>query len=471
MRRKSKNIVLENIKLVSAGAKGVAVGRTEEGKTVLVTGAVPGDVVNARVKKSKSKYFEAEVAEIIERSPFRVEPKCIHFGVCGGCKWQNLAYEKQLDFKQDEVFNHIKRIGGFEDFETQPILGSKEQYFYRNKMEFSFGASRWLTDEEIRSGEAIARDFALGLHAPGRYDKVLEIGRCEIQPERGNELLTVFRNAAIRFGAKCYDERKREGFLRNLVIRSGGGEIMAILVTRMPSAEADLLMLDWFENDFTSEFPDVQAIHAVNDTLSPMAQGEARLIRGAGYLTESIKGILFRISPFSFFQTNPTQTVHFLDSIFEIGAIRGSESVIWDLYCGAGTISLPVAQRSSGLVIGVELSEGSIADAKANAALNSINNVEFYCEDLHRPTALEMLRNLPAPDCIILDPPRAGVHGRVLEHLLAVAPPKIVYVSCNPATQARDCAVLAARYAVRRVRPVDMFPQTYHIECVAHFAR
>ncbi|GAB1430721.1 23S rRNA (uracil(1939)-C(5))-methyltransferase RlmD [Ignavibacteria bacterium] len=469
-KRKIENEI-EELTVESIGFEGIAVARSASGMAVFVKHAAPGDRVEAEIYRRKKNYAEARLRRITEPSPLRVKPRCTHFGVCGGCSWQHLDYTAQLDWKRRQVEDCFTRLAKVPVDEIEPALAAPEIYGYRNKMEFSFGASRWLTDEEIRSGEAIARDFALGLHAPGRYDKVLEIGRCEIQPERGNELLTVFRNAAIRFGAKCYDERKREGFLRNLVIRSGGGEIMAILVTRMPSAEADLLMLDWFENDFTSEFPDVQAIHAVNDTLSPMAQGEARLIRGAGYLTESIKGILFRISPFSFFQTNPTQTVHFLDSIFEIGAIRGSESVIWDLYCGAGTISLPVAQRSSGLVIGVELSEGSIADAKANAALNSINNVEFYCEDLHRPAALEMLRNLPAPDCIILDPPRAGVHGRVLEHLLAVAPPKIVYVSCNPATQARDCAVLAARYAVRRVRPVDMFPHTFHIESVALLER
>ncbi|MCZ2132116.1 MAG: 23S rRNA (uracil(1939)-C(5))-methyltransferase RlmD [Bacteroidetes bacterium] len=469
-RRRTDNEIAE-LTVEAIGFEGIAVARTASGMAVFIKGGAPGERVEAEIYRRKKSYAEARLLRIIEPSQYRVMPLCKHFGVCGGCSWQHLDYAAQIEWKHRQVKDCFERIAKIEVGEIEPTFAAPEIYGYRNKMEFSFGASRWLSDEEIRSGEVIERGFALGLHAPGRYDKVLDIGRCELQPERGNELLAVFRSAALRFAAKCYNERERDGFLRNLVIRSGGGETMLILVTRSPATDADHLMLDWFEHDFTDEFPDIQAIHAVNDTLSPIAQGTARIIRGSGYLTETISGVSFRISPFSFFQTNPLQTANFLDSIFEVGNINGSEGVIWDLYCGAGTISLPVAQRGTKRVIGIELSESSISDAKANAVLNGINNAEFYCEDLHRPAALETLRNLPAPDCVILDPPRAGIHGRVLEHLLAIAPPKIVYVSCNPATQARDCAILAGRYSVRRIRPVDMFPHTFHIESVALLER
>lgn len=458
-----------NLTIESIGFEGVAVARDDDGFVYFVKGGVPGDTVEAEILRKKKSYAEARVRTVITPSPNRIAPKCSHFGVCGGCSWQHLDYSSQLEWKRRHVEDCFSRLGKIPVDELLPTVPAERIFHYRNKMEFSFGASRWLTDEEIRSGEPIQRDFALGLHAPGRYDKVLHVDRCFIQDERGNEVLTVFREAALRLGTACYNERIREGFLRNLVIRTGGGEMMIILVTRAITTDADQRMIDWLGSEFLAEFPDLQVIHAVNDTLSPVAAGVPRLLNGSGYLTETIAGIDFRVSPFSFFQTNTGQIGRFLDTIAEIGEL-GGEHIVWDLYCGAGTISLPVA-KNAGRVIGIELNESAIADARANAERNDIRNVEFFCEDLHRPQALERLTQLPAPDCVILDPPRAGIHQRVLEHLLAIAPPKIVYVSCNPATQARDCAILAERYSVRRVRPVDMFPHTFHVESVALLER
>ena len=309
MRKKNKNIVLENIKLVSAGAKGVAVGKTEEGKTVLVSGAVPGDVVNVRVKKSKSKYAEGEALEIVEKSPFRVEPKCIHFGVCGGCKWQNLSYEKQLEFKQDEVYNHIKRIGGLVDFETLPILGSEEQYFYRNKMEFSFSNARWLTFDEVSSGEDFGDKNALGFHIPGMWSKILDLKECWLQEEPSNSIRLSVKKYAVENGLEFFDVKNQQGFLRTLMMRQNSkGEWMVLFQLFREEKENREKLFNFILN----EFPQIKTlVFAINSKPNDSIYDQnVQTYFGDGFLMEEMDGLKFKIGPKSFFQTNYKQALN-----------------------------------------------------------------------------------------------------------------------------------------------------------------
>ena len=464
MRRKSKNIVLENIKLVSAGAKGVAVGRTEEGKTVLVTGAVPGDVVNARVKKSKSKYFEAEVAEIIEKSPFRVEPKCIHFGVCGGCKWQNLAYEKQLDFKQDEVFNHIKRIGGFEDFETQPILGSTEEYFYRNKMEFSFSNARWLTQYEISSEENFGNRDALGFHIPGMWSKILDLKECWLQEDPSNAIRLAVKQYAVANGLEFFDVKEQTGFLRTLMLRQNSkGEWMVLFQLFREEKENREKLFDFL----LSGFPQIKTlVYCINSKQNDSIYDQnVETYFGDGFLMEEMDGLKFKIGPKSFFQTNYKQALELYRKTLEFADLKGDE-VVYDLYTGTGTIAQYVA-RNAKQVIGIESVQEAINAAKEHAELNGLSNCTFYCGDMKDIFNDEFLANHPKADVLITDPPRDGMHQKVVEQILKLAPEKIVYVSCNSATQARDLALMKDQYRLVKILPVDMFPQTHHVENIA----
>ena len=464
MRRKSKNIVLENIKLVSAGAKGVAVGRTEEGKTVLVTGAVPGDVVNARVKKSKSKYFEAEVAEIIEKSPFRVEPKCIHFGVCGGCKWQNLAYEKQLDFKQDEVFNHIKRIGGFEDFETQPILGSTEEYFYRNKMEFSFSNARWLTQYEISSEENFGNRDALGFHIPGMWSKILDLKECWLQEDPSNAIRLAVKQYAVANGLEFFDVKEQTGFLRTLMLRQNSkGEWMVLFQLFREEKENREKLFDFL----LSEFPQIKTlVYCINSKQNDSIYDQnVETYFGDGFLMEEMDGLKFKIGPKSFFQTNYKQALELYRKTLEFADLKGDE-VVYDLYTGTGTIAQYVA-RNAKQVIGIESVQEAINAAKEHAELNGLSNCTFYCGDMKDIFNDEFLANHPKADVLITDPPRDGMHQKVVEQILKLAPEKIVYVSCNSATQGRDMALMKEHYRLVKILPVDMFPQTHHVENIA----
>ena len=464
MRRKSKNIVLENIKLVSAGAKGVAVGRTEEGKTVLVTGAVPGDVVNARVKKSKSKYFEAEVAEIIEKSPFRVEPKCIHFGVCGGCKWQNLAYEKQLDFKQDEVFNHIKRIGGFEDFETQPILGSTEEYFYRNKMEFSFSNARWLTQYEISSEENFGNRDALGFHIPGMWSKILDLKECWLQEDPSNAIRLAVKQYSVANGLEFFDVKEQTGFLRTLMLRQNSkGEWMVLFQLFREEKENREKLFDFL----LSEFPQIKTlVYCISSKQNDSIYDQnVETYFGDGFLMEEMDGLKFKIGPKSFFQTNYKQALELYRKTLEFADLKGDE-VVYDLYTGTGTIAQYVA-RNAKQVIGIESVQEAINAAKEHAELNGLSNCTFYCGDMKDIFNDEFLANHPKADVLITDPPRDGMHQKVVEQILKLSPEKIVYVSCNSATQGRDMALMKEHYRLVKILPVDMFPQTHHVENIA----
>ena len=464
MRRKNKNIVLENIRLVSAGSKGIAVGRTEEGKTVLVSGAVPGDLVNVRVKKSKSNYYEAEMIEILEKSPFRVEPKCIHFGVCGGCKWQNLSYEKQLDVKQDEVFNNIKRIGGLEDFETLPILGSEEHYFYRNKMEFSFSNARWLTQYEISSEENFGNRDALGFHIPGMWSKILDLKECLLQEDPSNAIRLAVKNYAVKNSLEFFDVREQKGFLRTMMLRQNSkGEWMVLFQLYREEQENRKNLFEFL----LSEFPQIKTlVYCINSKQNDsIYDQDVQTYFGEGFLMEEMDGLQFKIGPKSFFQTNYKQALELYRKTLEFSDLKGDE-VVYDLYTGTGTIAQYVA-RNAKQVIGIESVPEAIEAAKEHAKLNGLENCTFYCGDMKAIFNDEFLENHPKADVLITDPPRDGMHQKVVEQILKLAPEKIVYVSCNSATQARDLALMKEQYKLVKILPVDMFPQTHHVENIA----
>lgn len=462
--KKKKNIILENIKLVSAGAKGVAVGKAEDGKTVFVTGAIPGDVVNARVKKSKSKYFEAEALEIVEKSPFRVEPKCIHFGVCGGCKWQSMSYDKQLEFKQEEVYNNIKRIGGIDGFETLPILGSEEQYFYRNKMEFSFSNSRWLTQYEISSEENFGNRDALGFHIPGMWSKILDLKECFLQEDPSNEIRLAVKNYAVENGLEFFDVRNHAGFLRTLMMRQNSkGEWMVLFQLYEENKEERIKLFDFLIQKFPQIKTLVFAINPKpNDSIYDL---DVQTYYGEGFLMEEMDGLKFKIGPKSFFQTNYKQALELYRKTLDFAEMKGGE-VVYDLYTGTGTIAQYVA-RSAKQVIGIEAVQEAIDAAKEHAELNGLTNCTFYCGDMKDIFTEEFLAQHPKADILITDPPRDGMHQKVVEQILKLSPEKVVYVSCNSATQARDIALMKEQYELVKILPVDMFPQTHHVENIA----
>ena len=467
-KNRKKNLILENIKLVSAGAKGVAVGKTEEGKTVLVSGAVPGDVVNARVKKSKSKYFEAEAVEIVEKSPFRVEPKCIHFGVCGGCKWQNLAYEKQLGFKQEEVVNNIRRIGGIDGFEILPILGSEEQYFYRNKMEFSFSNARWLTQDEVDSGDNFNDKNALGFHIPGMWSKILDLKECWLQEEPSNSIRLAVKKFAEENSLDFYDVKNQEGFLRTLMMRQNSkGEWMVLFQLYREEKENQEKLF----NHILELFPQIKTlVFAINSKGNDSVYDlDIQTYFGDGFLMEEMDGLKFKIGPKSFFQTNYRQALELYRKTLEFADLKGDE-VVYDLYTGTGTIAQYVA-RNAKQVIGIESVQEAIDAAVEHADLNGLKNTAFYCGDMKDVFSDEFLANHPAADVLITDPPRDGMHQKVVEQILKLSPVKIVYVSCNSATQARDLALMKDFYRVEKILPVDMFPQTHHVENIALLTR
>ncbi|MDO5616545.1 MAG: 23S rRNA (uracil(1939)-C(5))-methyltransferase RlmD, partial [Cruoricaptor ignavus] len=423
MSRKKKNIILENITLTSAGAKGVAIGKTEEGKTVMVTGAVPGDKVNARVKKAKSKYYEAEAIEILEKSPFRIEPKCRHFGVCGGCKWQNLSYEQQLFYKQDEVVNHLKRIGGLEDFETLPILGSKEVFNYRNKMEFSFSNARWLTMDEVNSTDDINDKNALGFHIPGMWSKILDLKECHLQESPSNEIRLAVKQYAEEKGLAFFDVRNQEGFLRTLMMRQNSkGEWMVLFQLYREEKENREQLFD----EILKQFPQIKTlVYAINpkpnDSIYDL---EVQTYFGEGFLMEEMDGLKFKIGPKSFFQTNYKQALELYRKTLEFADLKGDE-VVYDLYTGTGTIAQYVA-RNAKQVIGIESVPEAIDAATEHAKLNGLQNTTFYCGDMKEVFTEEFLANHPKADVLITDPPRDGMHQKVVEQILKLSPKRIV---------------------------------------------
>jgi 23S rRNA (uracil1939-C5)-methyltransferase len=439
----------------------------EKNYVVFVHGSYPGDKVKARLTKIKKSYSEAITLEIISPSNDRVKPECKYFGVCGGCKQQDLLYSKQTEFKQKQVEEIFNKLGGFTDFIIEDIIPSDNIFYYRNKMEFSFSDKRWLTKQEISSGENINRDFALGLHIPKIYDKVLDIDECLLQSEVSNRILNFTREFFQRKGVTVYSTKTHTGFLRNLIIRQSfyNDELMVNLVT---SDEDEILLIEFAEN-IVKKFPSVTTVvNNISKKLSSVATGDyEKIIYGPGFIYDRIGDFKFRISANSFFQTNTKQAEKLYQTALQFAETDGDE-IVYDLYSGAGTIAIFISQKVQ-KVIAFESVQSAVEDAKVNAQLNNISNVEFITADLYK-SFLPFVKkyNLAKPDIIVIDPPRSGMHKNTVEDVINLSPEKIVYVSCNPATQVRDIKLMVeAGYKLKKIKPVDMFPQTFHIENVA----
>lgn len=463
MRKKNRRKTFENVEVVDAGAKGKSVGKAPDGRVIFLSNAVPGDVVDVMTTKKRKAYFEGIATNFHTLSDKRTEPVCEHFGVCGGCKWQHMGYEHQLHFKQKEVENNLKRIGNLELPKTTPILGSKAQYFYRNKMEFSFSDSRWLTPEEINSGVDIEDRNALGFHIPGMWDKILDIKKCHLQQDPSNAIRLEVKNFAIKNGLTFFNPRKQEGLLRTLMIRtSSTGEIMVLI----QFFEDDTPHRELLLTHLKEKFPEITALLYVinskgNDTIYDQ---EVICFSGRDHIFEEMEGLQFKINAKSFYQTNSKQAYELYKVTREFAGLSGNE-LVYDLYTGTGTIAQFISKKAK-KVIGVESVPEAIEDAKSNALHNNISNVDFYVGDMKNVFNDAFIAKHGQPDVIVTDPPRDGMHKQVVEQLLQVAPPKIVYVSCNSATQARDLALMNEKYKVTKVQPVDMFPQTHHVENV-----
>jgi 23S rRNA (uracil1939-C5)-methyltransferase len=462
-RKKTDRIIFENVKVLDAGAKGVSVAKAPDGKVIFIPNVVPGDVIDVQTFKKRKSYYEGKAVAIHEFSEHRIEPVCQHFGSCGGCKWQNMQYAQQLFYKNQEVYNNLKRIGkiGLPDFE--PIAGSEKQLFYRNKMEFSFSNSRWMTDAEVQSGAELDNRNALGFHIPRMWDKILDISKCWLQEDPSNDIRNEIREFANKNNLSFFNPRNHEGLLRTLMIRTAStGEIMVLIQFFEDDKASRELLLDFL----AERFPQITSLQYVinskaNDTLYDQ---DIKLYKGRDYILEEMEGLKFSINAKSFYQTNSDQAYELYKITREFAGLTGNE-LVYDLYTGTGTIAQFVSKQAK-KVIGVEAVPEAIADAKENAIRNNITNCEFFVGDMKVVFNEEFIGTHGTPDIIITDPPRDGMHKDVVEQILRIAPQKVVYVSCNSATQARDLALMDEKYKVTRVRPVDMFPQTHHVENV-----
>jgi 23S rRNA (uracil1939-C5)-methyltransferase len=442
----------------------------EEGENnyvVFVHGSYPGDTVKAKLTKIKKSYAEAVAVEVLTPSELRTTAKCEYFGTCGGCKQQDMIYKSQADFKQFQVEEIFRNMGGFKELKPEPVIPAEQVYFYRNKMEYSFADKRWITEQEINSGTELDRSFALGLHIPGMFDKVLDINACYLQSELSSRILNFTRSFFKSRNTSIYSSKTNEGYLRNLVVRQGlhTGDVMVNLVTFYE----DDKLVRMYTDELLKSAPEVTTvINNINIKKALVATGDyEKVFYGPGFIYDNIGNYRYRISANSFFQTNTIQAVNLYQAAADYACFKGNE-VVYDLYSGAGTISIFVSGMVK-QVYAIEAVESAVKDAQENLQLNNINNVNFILADLYK-TFLPIVeeKQIPAPDVIILDPPRGGMHPNTVDDILKLAPPKIVYVSCNPTTQVRDIKLLTAeKYRLVKMRPVDMFPHTYHIENVA----
>lgn len=439
-----------------------------DGYVVFVAGAVPGDRILARVFKKKRSFAEARMLELLEPSSLRVDPRCEYFGTCGGCKWQHVDYAAQLEAKREAVEDALTHTGGFNLEElgitVEPTIGANDPFYYRNKMEFSFAAHRWLTDEEIASGNAYNTDFALGLHVPGRFDKVLDLQTCYLQSELSARIVNATRELALQHDWKPWDVHQHVGYLRHMVLRTPHhtSEMMVNLVTNGYDQEK----IGVFAAMLQEAFPEVTTlVNTINTGLGQTALGdEIHTIFGSGVVHDRIGPHTFEIAPNAFFQTNTAQA-EILYSIAKQAADLKPDDVLMDLYCGAGTISLFVADQVE-RVIGIELVEEAVENARRSAAANGVENCTFVAGDMLKLFTDDFITEHGRPDVLITDPPRAGMHPKVVAQIAKLRPERLVYVSCNPQTQARDLALLGDAYEITFVQPVDMFPHTHHVEAV-----
>lgn len=461
MGRKKKMVY--DVPVVDVADRGKSVAKDSEGRVYFVDKAVPGDIVDILVLRKKKSFFQGVVKAFKKKSEDRVEARCEHFGVCGGCKWQNLDYSAQLRYKSNTVVNAMKRIGKIDPSIIEPIRGAAQIFNYRNKLEYSFSNKRWLTEEEVQSDDKINQSPALGFHAPGAFDKVVDVNTCHLQEDLSNTIRNFVRGYTKEHNLEYYGAREHTGLMRNMILRNTSlGQWMLIL----SFAHEDEAVLPLMER-LKEEFPQITSLHYVinkkfNDTILDQ---DIILFSGTPYVVEQLGKVQYKIGPKSFFQTNTAQAKVLFDTVVEFAGFTGKENV-YDLYTGLGSIALYV----SGFVdkiTGIEEVEAAIVDAKENARFNSITNATFYAGDVKDILTPQFGEQHGKPDLVITDPPRVGMHKDVVETLLKLEAPRIVYVSCNPATQARDLELLSAKYETKIMRPVDMFPHTHHIENVA----
>ncbi len=463
MGSRNKRIILENLEVIDAGAKGKAVAKAPDGRVVFINNAVPGDVVTVQTTKRKRAFYEGTATKFTKLSDRRTTPLCSHFGTCGGCKWQNMDYEHQLYFKQKEVENNLRRLGGLDLPEVTPILGCENPYFYRNKMEFSFSDSKWLTREQIESEVPIDNRNALGFHIPGMWDKILDIDKCYLQKDPSNAIRNFIKDIGQALGLPFFNTRNQTGALRTLMIRtSSTGEIMVLLQFFSDEGHKLEELLDAIWEEFDAITSLLYVINSkANDTIYDQ---EVICYKGRDHIFEEMEGLRFKINAKSFYQTNSAQAYELYKITRDFADLKGHE-LVFDLYTGTGTIAQFIA-KSAKQVVGVEAVPEAIEAAKENASLNKIENVSFLVGDMKHVFNPSFIETYGQPDVVITDPPRDGMHKDVVNQLLELAPNRIVYVSCNSATQARDLAMMKDVYKITRVQPVDMFPQTHHVENV-----
>jgi 23S rRNA (uracil1939-C5)-methyltransferase len=468
MNKAAGNKFFEDVTIIDIAEEGKGVGKADD-FVLFVEKAVPGDLADIDVYRSKKNFGEGRIAKLKRASPYRTEPFCEHFGTCGGCKWQHITYDAQLKFKQKSVADALQRIAKVDVAGISPIIPSPQEKYYRNKLEYTFSNKRWLMDGENRTGEPINLD-ALGFHIPGRFDKILDINHCWLQAEPSNTLRNGIREFALKHGYRFYDLKAHSGTLRNLIVRtSATGEVMVIVVFAFADKDEINKLMTFVENNF----PEITSLLYIinqkkNDTIFDQ---EVKAWKGPDYIYEEMPagrtggdGIKFRIGPKSFYQTNSIQAKKLYEVARDFAGFKGDE-LVYDLYAGAGTIANFIA-RNVREVIGIEYVPSAIEDAKINSSINNIVNTKFYAGDMKNELSPEFIDKHGKPDVIITDPPRAGMHPDVVSRLMEIESPKIVYVSCNAATQARDLLVLKEKYDVVRIQPVDMFPHTQHVENV-----
>jgi len=464
---KKKPQIVENLLITDIAAEGVAVGRSEN-FVIFVAGVIPGDVVNVMLTRRRKNYSESKLLEIVKPSPDRVEPFCKHFQKCGGCKWQMLPYEKQLYYKQKQVSDQISRIGGINDVPINRILGADNTKFYRNKLEYTFSDRRWFDSTDVEIDKESRDAEGLGFHVQGMFDRVIDIEKCWLQREPSNEIRNEVRDFTRRDGYNYYNCRSHEGIMRNLMVRTSTiGETMAVVVF----AKNDEQLINALMEHIDNKFHDLTSLQYVvnkkfNDTIYDL---DVVCWKGRNFIYEDLDGLKFKINAKSFFQTNTEQTLKLYRKAVEYAEV-GDDEIVYDLYTGTGTIANFVARHCK-KVVGIESVPEAIADARINSETNGITNTSFFVGDMKDVLTEQFIAENGRPDTVILDPPRAGVHENVLNVINKVSPRKIVYVSCNPATQARDIAILSDMYKVTDIQPVDMFPHTHHVENIVKLIR
>lgn len=468
MRKKHRpELIIENLKITEAGSEGVSLGKYED-RVVFVPYVVPGDIVDVQVGKRKKSYYQAKAIHIRHSSPNRVTPKCEHFGTCGGCKWQNMNYETQLFYKQKQIVDNFQRIGKFDFPEVNPILASENIFAYRNKVEYTFSNKRWLQKEEMSDADAgLINTNGLGFHLPGMFDKILDIHHCDLHDELENQIRDVIKEYAIEHKLAFWNARSQEGLLRNLIIRNSTcGDVMVILIfTELNFQTKDLLSF------IHKQFPQITSLlYVINTKMNDsIADLQTHIFAGNDSMMEQMNEFSFKVAPLAFYQTNAKQAIRLYETTSRMANIKKNQ-IVYDLYTGTGTIALFIANNAK-KVVGIEYVESAIENAKENASINNITNADFFVGDMTKIFTDEFIAENGKPDVIITDPPRSGMHPDVVEQILKISPECIVYVSCNPATQARDIALLTEKYKIIEIQPVDMFPHTHHVENVALLER